>query len=327
MRRRPSRLSLWFFGLLSVALASGARLEAQTGLTPEAIQFLLPIGARSVGSGQAVVAGGGGAEGISWNPAAISRGPREFAFSLAEQANGISATDANIAIVWPVARVGAFAMSLRYTAEQDQQSVDPAGRLLGTFNINSIIAAGTFSAPFGNRLAAGITLKFLQQGAGCTGSCDLPAFPPRTAGADVGLQYFLTKDSTVTLGASLLNTGFRLQVNDAPQADQLPTRALGGVSIAPRFSNAPKELATRFEADVIKRVSGGGPGYRFGGELSWQNQYVARVGYQLYTPTGSGPTVGVGLATQKLHIDFAQVFTDLGVGLGKPTFLSLRYLF
>jgi hypothetical protein len=37
--------------------------------------------------------------------------------------------------------------------------------------------------------------------------------------------------------------------------------------------------------------------------------------------------VGVGLATGKLRIDFAQVLTDLGVGLGKPTFLSLRYLF
>ena len=80
-------------------------------------------------------------------------------------------------------------------------------------------------------------------------------------------------------------------------------------------------------ADVVKRVWGGGPGYRFGGELSWQNQYVARAGYQLYGQTGSGPTVGVGFATEKLRIDFAQVFTDIGAGLGKPTFLSLRYVF
>ena len=327
MRRRRFKLRRLSFALFGIALICGARLEAQTGLVPEAIQFLLPIGARSVGAGQAVVAGGFGAEAIAWNPAVISRGPREFAFSLAEQANDIVATDADVALVWPVPRVGSFAVSLRYTIEEDQQSVDDKGVLRGTFNLNSIIAAATFSAPFGNRLAAGITVKFLQQGASCTGSCDLSAFPPRTAGADVGLQYLLTNDSVVTIGASVLNTGFPLQVNDAPQADLLPTRALVGVSVIPRFSNAPKELRTRFEADVIKRLSGGGPGYRFGGELSWQNQYVARAGYQLYTPTGSGPTVGVGLATQKLRIDFAQVFTDLGVGLGKPTFLSLRYLF
>jgi len=329
MRRRPSRLRRWFFVLVYLALHRSARLEAQTGLTPEAFQFLLPIGARSVGAGQAVVAGGAGAESIAWNPALISRGPREFAFNLAEQANGIAATDADVALVWPVPRVGAFAITLRYTAEQDQQSVDLDGRLLGTFNLNNIIAAATFAAPFGDRLAAGLTLKFLQQGASCTGSCDLPAFPPRTAGLDAGVQYFLTKDSTVTIGASFLNTGFRLQVNDSPQADPLPTRALVGISVAPHLSDAPKELGTRVEADVIKRVSGGGPGYRFGGELSWQNLYFARVGYQLYsyTPTVSGPTVGVGLATQKLRIDFAQVFTDLGVGLGKPTYLSLRYVF
>jgi hypothetical protein len=329
MRRRLSRSHRWFILLLCFALTHGARLAAQTGLTPEAFQFLLPIGARSLGQGQAVVAGGSGVEAINWNPGLVSRGPREFAFNLAEQANGIAATDADVAILWPVPRVGAFAITLRYIAEQDQQSVNDEGRLVGTFNLNSFIGAATFAAPFGARLAAGLTLKFLQQGASCTGSCDLPAFPPRTAGIDAGVQYFLMKDSTVTVGASLLNAGLPLQVNDSPQADPLPTRAIVGVSVAPRLSNAPKELGVRGEADIIKRVSGGGPGYRLGGELSWQNEYIARIGYQLYsyTPTVSGFTVGVGLATGKLRIDFAQVFTDLGVGSGKPTYLSLRYVF
>ena len=57
-------------------------------------------------------------------------------------------------------------------------------------------------------------------------------------------------------------------------------------------------------------------------------QYSARVGYQRNGgPSGSGPTFGVGFATGKLHIDFAQIFTDAGAGSGKPTFLSLRYVF
>jgi len=327
MRRRLFRLPRWSFFWLFIAL-NGARLEAQTGVVSEAAQFLLPIGARSLGAGQAVVAGGVGADAITWNPAVISRGPREFTFNLANQANGIAATDANVALVWPVPHVGAFAVTIRYMVEQDQESVNNSGIQTGTFALNDIIAGATFAAPFGNRFAAGFTLKFLQQGANCTGACDLPAFPPRTAGIDAGVQYFLMKDSSVAIGASLLNAGLPLQVNDSPQADPLPTRADFGISVTPKFSNAPKELGTRFEADIVKRVSGGGPGYRFGGELSWQNQYVARAGYELYALSGSsGPTVGVGLSTAKLKIDFAQMLTDLGVGLGKPTFLSLRYVF
>jgi hypothetical protein len=143
---------------------------------------------------------------------------------------------------------------------------------------------------------------------------------------DLGIQYFLTSDSLLAVGASATSLGPRLQVNDSPQADPLPTRVSVGVSVVPKFSNVSPDLRTRFEADIVKRPSGGGPGFRFGGELGW-NQYVARAGYQVHGQTGSGPTVGVGLAAEKLRIDFAQVLTDIGVGLGKPTFLSLRYVF
>jgi len=327
MRRRLSRLRRSSAALLVVALIAGARLQAQTGLVPEAWQFLLPIGARSIGAGQAVVAGGTGGEAVFWNPALIARAPREFAFNLAEQGNDIVGTDAAAALVWPVPRVGSFAVTLRYFAEKEQATADTFGVQIGTLVPNGIIAAASFAAPFGDRLAAGITLKFLQLGASCTGACSLHPFPPRTGAVDFGVQYFLARDSMLVLGASVTSLGPRLQVKDSPQADPLPTRANVGVSFVPKLSNVPPELHTRFEADIVKRPSGGGPGYRFGGELSWQNQYVARAGYQVYGQTGSGPTVGVGLATEKLRIDLAQVFTDIGVGLGKPTFLSLRYVF
>lgn len=327
MRRRLSRLRRSSVALLVLALFASARLEAQTGIFPEALPFLLPIGARSIGAGSAVVAGGSGAEALFWNPALISRGPREFAFNLAEQANDIIGTDADVAVLWPVPRVGSFAFTLRYFAEKDQATADDQGQT-GTLVPTGIIAAASFAAPFGRRLAAGITLKFLQLGASCTGKCDIPSLSPRTGAVDLGVQYFLTPDSMLAIGASAVSLGPRLQVNDSPQADPLPTRATVGVSFVPKFASMPPDLRTRFEADVVKRPSGGGPGYRFGGELSWQNQYVARAGYQLYgLGGGSGPTVGVGLATEKLRIDFAQVLTDIGVGLGKPTFLSLRFVF
>jgi hypothetical protein len=302
---------------------------AQTGVVVEGgSEFLLPTGARGLGAAQAIVASGVGAEAIWWNPALIAHGPREASFNISQQANGVIVADATAAVVWPVPRVGAFALTIRYLNEGDQPSVNDQQVVVGSFDFTGVILAGTFAAQFGNRLVGGLTLKFLQLGSQCTGTCDLPSFPPRTAAIDFGARYFLTKDSLIAVGASGLNIGLPLQVNDSPQADQLPSRADIGVSVSPRFPQMPKELHVQAEADMVKRLSGGGPGYRFGGEIRWQDVYAARAGYQLNGPTGSGPTFGLGFVAGKLHVDFAQILTDVGgVGAGKPTFLSLRYVF
>jgi hypothetical protein len=325
MRRHRSSLRLTGF-LFCVLFVAPISLSAQNGVGVESAYLLLPIGARALGVGQAVVAGGGGSESIGWNPALIARAPREAAFNLAQQATGVIETDASGGLVWPVPRLGAVALTLRYIGELPQSS-SLTGDEAGKFSITGIIASGTFAATFGKRASAGVTLKFLQLGSHCTGSCDLPPFPPRTAAIDLGAQYLVTRDSMVTIGASALNLGFPLQVNDSPQADPLPSRLDVGVSVVPRLSSFSADIHARLEADLVQPTSGGDAGFRFGAEVSWQQAYVVRAGYQLDAPTGTGPTVGVGLATGKLRIDFAQVLTDLGVGLGKPTFLSLRYLF
>ena len=327
MRRRRSKALR--FAVSVAILFTVRRARAQTGFAVEGgVELLLPTGARGLGLAQAIVARGVGSETIWINPAMIARGPREVAFNIAQQSSGAIVADATGAIVWPVRRVGAFALSLRYLNEGNQPALNTAGQEVGAFTYTGTIAAGTFAAPFGSRLAAGLTLKVLQFNAQCTGgNCDIPSGQPRTAALDFGAQYFLTKDSVIAVGASGLNVGLPLQVNDAPQSDLLPSRAVIGVAVAPKFSQLPKEVHMHAEADMIKRLSGGGPGYRFGGELGWQDLYAARVGYQLNGYSGSGPTFGLGFATGKLHVDFAQILTDASAEGGKPTFLSLRYVF
>jgi hypothetical protein len=319
----------WILVATGLLVATRRAAVAQTGVAVEGgTEFLLPTGARGLGAGQAIVASGIGAESIWWNPALIAHGPREASFNISQQANGVVVADVVAAVVWPVPRVGAFALSIRYLNEGEQPSVNDQQEVVGSFDFTGVVVAGTFAAQFGSRLAGGLTLKFLQLGSQCTGTCDLPPFPPRTAAIDFGARYFVTKDSLIAVGASGLNIGLPLQVNDSPQADQLPSRADVGLSVSPRFTQMPKELHVQAEADMIKRLSGGGPGYRFGGEIRWQDLYAARAGYQLHGPTGSGPTFGLGFVAGKLHVDFAQMLTDVGgVGAGKPTFLSLRYLF
>jgi hypothetical protein len=328
MRRRRSnalRFSVVAALAISAVRGAGAQTGGAVGLEggPE---FLLPIGARGIGAAQAIVARGVGAEAIWVNPALIARGPREVAFTFG-QANGAAEADVSAAILWPVKHVGAFELTVRYLNEGQQASVNGNQEVVGSFAYAQAIVAGTFAAPFGPRFAGGVTLKLLQLATPCTGSCDLPEFPPRTGAIDFGVQYFVTKDSLISIGAAGLNFGLPLQVNDSPQADHLPSRIDMGVAVSPRFSQLPSDIHVVAEADILKRPSNGGPGYRFGAEMSWQDLYVARVGYQLNGPTGSGLTFGFGATRGKVHIDFAQMLTDTGLGTGKPTFLSLRYLF
>ena len=184
-----------------------------------------------------------------------------------------------------------------YLNEGEQPAVNDQQQVVGSFVPLALIVGGTFAAQFGDKLEAGLTLKFLQLVSRCTGSCDLPPSPPRTAAIDIGVRYFLTKDSLIAIGASGLNLGLPLQVNDSPQADPLPRRALIGVAVSPKFPQLPKDAHIHAEVDMIKAISIGGPGFLFGGELGWMDQYSARAGYQLNGPIGSGPTFGVGFAT------------------------------
>jgi len=303
---------------------------AQTGsATQGALDFLLPIGARSVGMGQAAVALATGSEALWSNPALVARGPREVGLHLTQTLATQTGTDAAGAVVYPVPRVGTVAISVRYLNYGEQPAVDSVtNQQTGTFAQTSMIAAATFAAPFGNRFAAGLSAKLLRIGYPCTGTCNTTSSTPETGALDVGVQYFLTRDSLLTLGAAVRSIGFKLQINDAPQADALPTRADVGLGFAPKFASMPAEVRIRGEADVIVATGGGSPGLGFGAEAAYQERYQARAGYVVNGPMGSGFTVGLGLSTGKLRIDFARMASGIQQQSGvTPTYLSLRYLF
>jgi hypothetical protein len=230
--------------------------------------------------------------------------------------------------VYPVRRVGAFALSVHYINYGQQAAFDSTGQDVGSFASTSTTVGITFAPILTDRLSGGVTGKLLRIGFDCTGGCSRPDNVPQTAALDFGLRYLLTKDSVFTIGASVRNIGPKLQVKDSPQSDPLPSRANVGVEYVPKIAALPKEARVRFGADVVSYVSGGtSPGFRLGGELSWMGRYEARAGYVATGPTGSGPTFGLGILTGKLQIDFAQMFSDLATSGSTPTFLTIRYLF
>ena len=335
MRRRRSKvrrsLSVVLDVLFGVLLAGSAVrvASAQTGVAPEgALEFVIPMGARSVAMGQAAVATAVGSEAVWWNPALIARGPREVSFQLSSKASLAEADVAGVVVI-PVQGVGAFAISGRYINYGSQEAAgnDPNSPS-GTFVTTTELIAATFAAPFGDRLSVGFSAKVLRFGFSCSGTCAQATGLPMTSALDVGAHYFLTKDSLVSIGAAVRNVGFNLQVHDAPQSDPLPARGDLGISVAPKFAGLPPEARIRAGADVVTRIKGGdSPGYRFGGEISWIERYQARAGYVVHGPTGSGATFGIGFNTGKLQIDFSQMLSDLEAQGSHPTFVNLRYLF
>jgi hypothetical protein len=314
------------------AMSLTTTVHAQTGTPVEgAPEFLFPVGARSIGMGQAAVALSVASEALWWNPALISRGPRDFSVHIGNSlATSDGGADFSASIVFPITGVGAIGLGVRYLSFGQLAAVDTSGQIqTGTFQQESKIIVGTFSAPFGDHLSAGISLKFLQQSFPCTGTCDLPTSAPETGAIDVGAQYIVNKDSTIVFGAAVRSVGPKLQVNDAPQADALPNRLDVGVAFSPRRANWPKEIRVRGAADMVTRPSRGvSPGYRIGGEVSYLDRLQARAGYLFNDPGESGPTLGLGFSTGRLQIDFAQARTDAAGAAGKqPSYLSLRYSF
>ena len=169
-------------------------------------------------------------------------------------------------------------------------------------------------------------------GFACTGACNTnsPSGTPTTQALDLGAQYYVFRDSSLSIGATVRDAGFRLQINDAPQADALPTRFEAGVLYRPKFAQLPADQRVLAAADIVTRANGvGAPGFRIGGEWSWQERVEARLGYIVNGPIGaqSGPTIGAGFATGKWQIDVAQLLIDAGGLGGPPTFITLRYAF
>ena len=311
-------------------LGAGRAMRAQETNRPEgAPEFLLPIGARSLAMGEAVAAAAIGSDALWWNPALVARGPREVALHLSK--TPIIDADATAAVVYPIRDVGTVAFSVRYINEGAQE-IDSAS-FEGTIVPTRLIYGLTFAAPFGTRLAAGVTAKLLDILVPCTGACEAlgatsGASSTQTSGLYLGAQYLVTADSTLALGLAFRNLGFKLQFQDTPQADALPARGDVGVLYSPKWALLPPGLRVRGAADVVTTLGPGTPGFRAGAEVSWLDRYQGRLGYVVKGETGSGPTFGVGFSTGKLQVDFAQVISDLSAQAGPAaTYLTLRYLF
>jgi hypothetical protein len=330
MRRR--RCSVAAGLALAASVVAAAPGGAQTGAAEDGALFLLlPVGARSVGVGQAVVAGNQGSEAVWWNAAALARAEKPEA--AIHHSQSIIGTGDAISLVYPSSLLGVLALSVNILNYGDLPVTDAAGTTVGTILPRSFVYAGTYATSIGDRLGAGITYKVLQFRLDCSGLCPAGAtFSTSTSALDVGLQYELSPRIPVAIGAAVRNLGPRLQVNDSPQSDPLPGRVQFGVLYRlPGVERYARDTEVHVTGDLIDELRVDEPSTHVGADVIWQKRVHVRAGY-VFRPDdrdeGAGPAVGFGLAAGSLVFDIAREFQGLSADAGEaPTYLSLRYLF
>lgn len=336
MRRRRFR-RLRRLGVLAATIMLGetgltARLEAQRGLGDQAALFLLlPITARAVGMGQAMMAVDGSGDGVWWNPAGIASVRRGDA-SLHHSQSVVGTSEALTASVSST-RFGVAALSANILDfGGDIPALDNTGNVVGKVLPRNIALVGTYATSIGRRLRAGMSYKLVQFRFDCEGLCpSIPETQASTNAVDFGAQFDLPTKIPVTIGAAIRNVGVHLQSSDSAQSGPNPTRLqLGAMA---RYT-IPKEYAddaeVRVSVDVVDQVPARKPLPRVGSEFVWEKRAFLRAGYVFSSGTSEsgGPTLGLGFVAGRLVIDFARVFAGLSADAGQaPTYLSLRLTF
>ncbi|MBC7791342.1 MAG: PorV/PorQ family protein [Anaerolineae bacterium] len=329
MRRRRSSPVVAAI-VLAVRSLWAAVAAGQSGLTTEGAPFLLiPVGARALGMGQAVVADQPGSEAVWWNPSGLARSEkREIAVH--HYGSVVGNGDA-ITIVLPSSLLGVLAASVYVLNFGEQEIPDPNGVVVGAFTPLNLVYAATYATSVGSRLNAGISVKLVQLRINCSGACGtLPAVSSTTA-IDMGAQYDARWLLPVTLGVAVRNVGPKLQVNDRDQADPLPTRiqfgALYRVTSLEKYS---RDVSVRVSGDVIDELQLGSPTIRLGADAAYRQRAHLRAGYvfrEIENSEQYGASLGLGLSAGNLQVDIARMFEGFAGASQPPTYLSLRYLF
>jgi hypothetical protein len=328
-RRRSSTAAFIVAGALATLAAPPARAQ-DDDLTREGAPFLLiPVGARALGMGQAVVAAQQGSEAVWWNPAGLARSEkREVAIHHYQSFVG---TGDVVSVLIPSERLGVITGSI-YILNYGEQDISGGGGgpPIGSLNPRNLVYAATYSTGIGSRINGGVTFKVVQFRVDCSGACaDIPTVSASTTAIDVGAQFDVGAIAPVTIGAAVRNVGLRLQVNDNEQSDPLPTRIqVGALYHTPVPPTLVRDTEVRLSADLIDELEMQSPAARLGGVVSYRTRFHLRTGYVFDESESSGPSLGLGFSTSNLSVDLARLFEGFSRSAGEaPTYVSLRYLF
>ena len=315
-----------------------------------ALFLLLPVGAEAVGMGQAGMTLDGRGEAVFWNPAGLATmETSEFSLSTATLAAG--PTNA-VTLFFPRRGIGVFGGAVYLVDYGEEDVVDSGGTTIARIAPRNVEYLASFATQLTGSFTFGLTYKLVQFSVDCSGACsNVPnGADALTHAFDIGGQFAFGHEGALRLGVAVKNLGFKLQVNNRDQADPLPAHlvvgalvrinfrphAPAGASLAPAvdsgaasFAGALDRVDLRVAADLDAPWDNSAPPeMRIGIDLGYRQLIRLRGGYAFTRQGISGPSVGMGIKSGAIGVDFARTFLSGSDFLtSNPTFVSFRVVF
>ena len=326
MRRSRFRLALVVAGLgLSGPLAGQTPGEVTEG---GAAFLLIAVGARTTALGQAGIADARTAEAAFWNPAGLALMPQSQI--VIHHATTFASNNTVLSGYLASSLVGVVGFAA-YLVDYGSQDIVPGPQQPPTGRITprNVELVASYATSLSRRLTIGVNYKLIQLRNDCSGDCGaIRPIAGTTHGVDLGVQYGPEAPGGLRLGLALRHAGFDLQLENAGQADALPTRLAAGADYQVELPQAPgaapafARLLVAVENPCCRSLS---PDLRVGAELGYGEMVRLRGGYAFLRSESSGPSLGAGVQFDRLVVDFARVFFTSG-NLDEPVYLTLRVL-
>lgn len=326
MRRSRSSLALIVAGLAVTSPLAG---QAPGQVIEGGAAFLLiAVGARATALGQAGIADARTADAAFWNPAGLALMPES---QIAVHHARTFASNNTVLSGYLASSVAGVVGLAAYLVDYGSQEIVPGPQQPPTGRISprNVELVASYATSLSRSLSVGVNYKLIQLRNDCSGDCG--AFRPivgTTHGVDVGVQYGPEAPEGLRIGVALRHAGFNLQLENAGQADPLPTRLAAGVDYRvglPQPPGGPASFARVLVAVENPCCGSLTPDLRVGAELGYGDLVRLRGGYAFLRSESSGPSLGAGVQFDRLVVDFARVFFISG-NLDEPVYLTLRVL-
>lgn len=284
---------LTYFALLGLFASSLAFAEGRywnVGLGGTTMKFLsMSVSPRMAGLSGAGVADPGRASEVTRNPLAMSI-VNEAEFGINQMIFGEGGADNFISLYYglPILEKFTAAFGLEFLGYDDIEGRDENG--LKTADYSAYAWAG--QAGFGSRNKAfnwAATARFAYQTID-----DESAF---AIVGDIGGSYKVMR--YLAFGATLTNVGYASPYDDVDESAPMALQA-GITGILPLFDR----WEIHASADAYRRADYEDPEWRFGGEVTYLEFLMLRVGYAIRPQTEDGISCGIGMTFGMIVMDY-----------------------
>ena len=253
MPARPFPRRAVSVALAIVALALGSVPSAAQSEADEAgglVGLTLPVGARAVGQGRAVVAAAGELQALPYNPAVVVGVERGgLTFSRFEAAEAAELSSNYLAGAW-VSTFGTLAAQVVLHDFGEISVTDDSPESIGSIDVKEWVVGLTYGNRWREQLAYGATAKLY--------TSDLGETEGSAAAFDVGLVWSPRETLPLDLAVSLRNLGSDLEYDPVDEARQgedssvrLPSRVRVGIAFRPdRFLGLSEAYAVTLYGDT-----------------------------------------------------------------------------